>query len=221
MNYVGVNYNTAMGLLKKLVLITIGAIFFTCSSDEDLSVVDPLDTQLSFQIQRFNSGDDFRSSAIQTTFSGKNSWWWEDTDGRITVRRNVIFDVKLAQGEIIEVGFSLTKDGLTRDQLVLEDGENIYGERAWEFKTFEDKANHFYKTLDGATTFVTPYNVIFHSKSRHDFVVTNVERVIVNGEEKSVITIRFNGNAFGWYDPTGEYSTWYKISGGHFRGIIE
>ena len=102
----------------------------------------------------------------------------------------------------------------------MENENKQYPERNWDYKFFENEVNNFYNNFDEARVVINN-NVIFHLHNNDNFNIENIEKVVANGLEKSLVKIKFSGLAYGWYDPNGEYQEVYKITDGTYKGIIE
>ena len=104
--------------------------------------------------------------------------------------------------------------------MILEDEDLHPWERNWDYSSFEIEATNFYQGFYETRVLING-NVIFYQQGNDNFNIVRIEKAIINGEEKSYVTINFNGKAFGWYDPSGEFQEVYEIINGIFKGVIE
>ena len=212
--------NTTMKKTIRTILSTaILAALHACSSEETSMIINPKD-EVNFQVEQSNTSTDFNSQAQQLTSKEKSSSWRHSANGKITLTKEVSFDLTLENGTQMSFGFWFIKHEANTALLILDDeGASSWG-RNWNYSSTELEAEHFYQGFDEARVLING-NVIFHDSMNDHFDVAKVEPAIVDGEEKSYVTISFDGEAFGFYDPLGEYQAVYNISNGEFRGIIE
>lgn len=192
---------------------------FGCSQEDQISVIDP-SNQISGQVEQLNSDDDFKTAIKSFETKFKSAGWQLNSDGKIALTREILFDVVLENNQSVELGFWFVKYETDDNDLILQDEHLNYWERSWDYSTTEAERKNFFQEFDEARVMINA-NVIFHHESNENFRVESVEPAQVDGEEKSYITIKFNGDAYGWYDPSGAYQEVYKLTDGVFKGIIE
>jgi hypothetical protein len=189
-------------------------------SEEDPVLITDNSTEITFQIEQMNSENDFITTTKGFVPKLKSSGWRLNSDGKTQLTREIVFDVELQNGESVEFGFWFIKYETNAINLILEDEDFIYWERNWDYAATETERTNFFQEFDEARVLINS-NGIFHNGANYSFIVESVKPTIINGEEKSYITIKFHGDAYGWYDPTGEYQEVYKLTNGVFKGVIE
>ena len=206
---------------KVIPAVLASGLFLGCEKDVAPVINDP-NNKISFQIEKSNSNSnsDYSSTAVQATATRKSSEWWHDSDSTIRLSRRATFDVTLENGEVLMFSIRLVKIEPKEELLILMDENLNYWLRNWDYTSFETKRTNFYYEFDYVFVEIN-YNVITHGRGDNTFRIIRVERANVNGVDKPYVTIKFEGEAFGWYDPTGEHSEVYKITNGVFKGVIE
>lgn len=204
---------------KAVLTAIIWSSLYACQTDEVSPKINPVD-EISLEIEKTNAESNFKSRAAALSFTGKSSGWRLNGDGKVQLTREVKFDLELENGEVLAFGLWFIKYEQNKELLVLEDENLNSWERSWDYKSFEDDLTSFYKGFDEARVMINN-NVIFHNQTNDSFIIERVEKATVDGLEKSYVTIKFNGTAFGWYDPNGEYQEVYKLTDGTFKGVLE
>ena len=64
-------------------------------------------------------------------------------------------------------------------------------------------------------------NVIIVKPWSDNFKIVKIDKVTLDGIEKSRLIISFNGYLYGWFDPIGIHQEVYKLTNGVFKGVIE
>lgn len=202
-----------------IIVIVIGFLTISCSkNDEDHVKIDP-DNEIAFQVELINSNENFISQAKIATVKHKSSGWRLTNDDKIDLSRGVSFDLELENGKILEFRLGFQKRGVNKELLILEDENLNHWKRNWDYKSFESEANNLYQELEIFQIQIDGrYLTVNSANANFNFVSS--ERAIVNGEEKTYITLNFEGDAFGAYDPDGQWGV-YKIKSGTFKGVIE
>lgn len=192
-------------------------------ADESPSPITNLPSEVSFQLEQLNTNNDLVTYSTQVKnfrTKHKSSGWRLNGDGKIQLTREIMFDLELNNGDSVEFGFWFIKYENNKENLVLADEELYYGERDWDYLSTETEITNFYKGFDEARILINS-NVIFHKSPNENFQIVSVEEGVENGETKSFVTIQFEGTAFGFYDPNGEYQEVFKFTDGVFKGVIE
>ncbi len=208
-----------MNTLYKVYIITFVVILNGCSQKCVLPAEDT-SPQITFQVEKINSDQGFVTSTKSISLKSKTSGWRLDTEGKIYLTREVMYDLLLENGEEIEFGIWFTKQENDLNLLILENEDQNFWERNWDYVSIEEEAINFYQGFDESRIMINN-NVIFHQQVNDNFNIISVESVEVDGQEKSLLTLSFSGEAFGYYDPKGEYQEVYKILNGVFKGVIE
>ncbi|MEL6250676.1 MAG: hypothetical protein AAFR87_01590 [Bacteroidota bacterium] len=204
----------------QLLLILSFTLLFGCSQKLLVRpLIDPA-PEFSGQIQVINSNNDYISSIVSGEEVRKNAGWYENRQGGVMLIKVVYYELELENGEKVELGFWFQKLEGNRDLLILEDAGNSAWDRNWDYKSKEDEANYFYGDFDQAQVMIGN-NVSFHKGPNPSFQITEVRKATVNGVEKNHIHLKFEGLAFGWYDPDGRYQEVYKFIDGSFEGVLE
>lgn len=211
--------NDNMKNLKVIVSLMILLILVSCSKGGRSKLVDP-SNEVTFQIQKIKEGDSFTTSIASFEISNRSAGWNMKHDGRIQLTREIEIDLKLENGYTIDFGFWFIKYEDNADDLILEDEDLYPGKRNWDYISTEDERKNFYQDFDEARVILN-YNYIFNKEINSNFEVISVQPAIIDGKEKSFVTINFEGEAYGLYDPTGEFQGIYQITNGIFRGVIE
>ncbi len=204
--------------MKKIIsLFLIGFTLTSCETSYSPEVSNPPDG-VSFQIEKTNSTNNYITNTNIAVLNQKSSNWSKFYSNNLHyIRKGIMYDLTLENGETITFGLEFIKDDPNSDLLIL-DGTGNSGFN-WDYLSSQTEAIDFYQNSD-LRVHIGDYNVIWLGKTSESNIVT-VETILENGIEKSHITINFNGSARGYYDPNGEYMPVYNITNGVFRGVIE
>jgi len=205
--------------LKYFLFLTITILAHGCSQEDSLLITNS-PNQLSFQVEKLNSDDNFNTSVKSFESKVKSAGWKLNPDGKIQLTREIVFEVKLENGQSVEFGFWFIKYETDENTLILMDENLNYRERNWDYVSTEVEESNFFQEFDEARVMINA-NVIFHHETNENFKIESIEPTAIDGKEKSYITINFHGVAYGYYDPTGEYAEVYKLTNGIFKGVIE
>lgn len=205
----------------KFIFTVIFVAFYSCHSDDDdtTPIADPT-FEINLQMERTNSDTNFTSTVKKSTMKSKSAGWQVNADGKTQLTREIMFDLELENGETVAAGFWFLKYETNQELLILKDENLSQSERNWDYASLEAEAENFYRGFDRARVYVNN-NVTFHTQTSENFNIINVEKTMVNGAEKSLVTLKVNGEAYGWYDPKGKSQEVYKIANGTFSGVIE
>jgi len=211
-----------INIAKVLLTSVVFVLFNSCERDDATSEIHS-DFVVTFQIEKLNSTSNYATFVKSANFKNINQWWspWADNK-TMTLTREVTFDLELENGETVEFGFWFLKYE-SKDLLKLTEGQvlldgTVQYEKQWDYLLFIEEANNFYRGFDEARILINN-TVIFTKHINEDFEILKVEPVLVNGEEKSQLTIKFKGETQGWY--SGKDSDYFRISNGIFKGVIE
>lgn len=206
---------------KILTLVITGFLAFSCSKNDANQIkIDP-DNEISFQVKLINTDENFVSKAKSLKVKHKSAGWFRNDTGKIDLWRYIGFDLELENGKILELNFSYSKNEVDENLLLLEDEDLLYGRKNWDYKSFEIETSNFYKSFDSFSVGISNNGqYISYGQESLDFSFVNSEKVLLNGLEKSYITIEFQGDAYGLHDPDGTSGV-YKITNGTFKGVIE
>ncbi len=175
--------------------------------------------KLEFSIKKSNSQNDYESKVISIKRSdSKKHWSKHFSGGSASINQEEIFEAILLNGEKVNISFWFHHHDFEIEKLNLlnKSTGGEFGE-AWSFKSVKTDADFFYRNCDIRFT-VNESNTIFNDDKT--IKVINVEPKEIDGTNKSLIKIIFNGNANGVYDPSGLNMPVYKISNGEFIGLI-
>ncbi|MEM6800597.1 MAG: hypothetical protein AAF696_04285 [Bacteroidota bacterium] len=202
-----------------LLLISLLFLSFACEREEIGPIQNPA-YQLNAIVEVINSQNDYTANIQSIKEERKTRGWTINREGQIYLNKQIHFEVVLDNQDTLHMGFWFTKYEDNRDLLILEDEDKRYWERNWAYKSLEDEAAFFYADFDNAQVTIEN-NVSFHEGPNENFRVTKIEEAIVNGENKNLVHLSFQGLAFGWYDPDGRFQEVYKFLDGKFSGVIE
>jgi hypothetical protein len=209
--------------MKKIILLLLTGFFsVSCDNSYDDEIITPPDG-VSFQIEKTNSTNNYTSSTNISTLIQKSSSWSKDYQGNLHyISKSILYDLTLANGEIIKFSLEFSKHSELTDtptiNLLTLDGTGNSG-LGWDYISSQTEAVDFYQNSN-LSVHIGEYNVIWLGNTNESNLVT-VETVLVNGVEKSRVTVNFNGSARGYYDPNGEYMEVYNLTNGVFRGVVE
>lgn len=204
--------------MKNLVsLLIISLITMACDSNQNTEIINPPDG-VSFQIEKRNSTNNYITTTSSTSLEQKSSSWSKFQSNNLHhIQKSIQYDLTLTNGETIRFGLEFTKFDPNSDLLSL-DGTGNSGLN-WDYISSQTEGIDFYKNCN-LSVHIGEYNVIWLGNT-NDTNLVRVATVLVNGVEKSHITINFEGSARGYYGPNGEYQSFYDITNGVFRGIVE
>jgi len=207
-----------MKKLLKILIILATVLLCGCEKDDDTNTVTPV-TAISFEVEQSNSSNDYTSSVKSASLRLKKQDWRLHHDGKTQLEQSIFYDVTLENGEVLDFGFWFIKYEKDASELMLEPDSSDQLNEKWDYISTEVEASNFYKGFDEARVLINS-NVIYHTQVNDGFEV-DVEKVTVEGEEKSYVTINFDGTAYGFYDPEGESQEVFAFKNGFFRGVIE
>ena len=170
-------------------------------------------TDISFNISKTNSDNDFTSTVSVFRFKKNYHSWSLKQDGAIDIHKENIYEVTLDNGETIEFGIWFSKQN--EDTAYV----NYSPDKSWSYKNAEFEKERFFHDFDEARILIGD-NVIFYLTENDAFVISDIQKV-ADKEPKNHISVNFKGRATGFYDPQGIYSPVYTIDEGRFRGILE
>lgn len=206
--------------MKTYILATIICLLaISCSKNDQKQLkIDP-DYEISFDVEWANSTENFSSKAKNVKDVSKLESWSLNNDDEINLGQAINFDVELENGKKLTLYISFGKDGVNKDLLIIEGGTILYhGDRSWDYKSFE-KETDFYQSFDSVYFRISETNN-YYDVEVTDFSFVSSEKALVNGKEKSFITIDFQLEGFNPEDSTGDSGV-YKITNGTFRGVLE
>lgn len=203
--------------------LTIACIFVACKKKKN-QLIDP-PTSINFSVEKINSENNFISEVDQITFKTKDQGWWIDTFGELsTLTNEIMYDVEFKNGEKVDFGFYFVKnDDHNKDEVILDETNSTNSSlglsgNTWEFKDYELKLKNFYEVCE--MRIIIDNKVVFTNFNSENVKLLKLEKAIVNGEEKTYAEFNFEGVAFGFYDPKGEFEG-YQMTNGVFKGVIE
>jgi len=207
-------------------LISIACIIASCKK-KDNTLIDP-PTEISFSIEKVNSDNNYTSETKQFSLNKKSERWrlntFEDSS-RLSISREVKYNVELENGETIELGFWFGKSGgVNKDDVVLErvnDDEftfNTSGNK-WHYKDFEFELENFYRNNNDFRISIN-WNELLTSFNSKNVQLTKLEKAIVDGEEKVYAEFNFEGDIFSVFDPNKEFEG-YLLTNGSFKGVLD
>lgn len=203
-----------------LASLIIMALSITACDSDNGDIINPID-EVSFQVERSNSDNNYISNTQEVTLKGKSSYWSTNTSGEMgVIYKEASYDITLENGEIVVFGLWFAKHQEDANLLVLEDeNETGFTGENWDYLSSEIEAENFYKNCSDIR--ITIDNNVIFTESNSDNDIVEVETAMVDGIEKSYITVDFTGSAFGWYDPDGTFQEVYTFTNGMFKGVIE
>lgn len=199
-----------------LSLILFALALLSCEKENNLEP-NP-NTIIEFQVEQKNSNNDFISNVEKILNITKNSRWDYSLDTVILIKE-INIDLLLTNDDTLNFGLWFLKYD-NRNLVNLYADTLIYTGKDWDYIDFDNEVNNFYKNFNEARVLINN-NVFFHHEISPDFKILSIDEIFIEGKNKSLIEISFEGTAYGWYDPHGEYKEFYKIKNGFFKGIIE
>jgi len=206
-------------VLKNTILIFITIMIFGCEKDE---IVKNQVTTINFDINKSNSDNNYSTTVDEIINTPEKISRFHYGVDSVELIKEIQFNIKLKNRDSINLGFwFIAYESPTL--LNLGEFDSIYlNGLNWDYINFEDEINNFYKGFKEARVIVNNSNVIFYNSPQKSFFqIDKAEQIFINGEYKTYIEIKFEGTAFGFYDPQGIYQEVYKIDNGIFKGIIE
>ena len=202
-----------------ILAILIGFFTFSCSKNDLNQIKINPENEIAFQVELINSNENFISKAKKLTVKHKSAYWSLQLDEKINISRSTSFDLELENGKVVEFSVGFHRPRVSKELLILDDENlNPWGKN-WDYKSFESETNDLYQKLETFQIIIDGRYIGMHSASAN-FSFVSSEKAQINGVDKSFVTIRFEGDAFGVYDPDGLYGV-YKITNGIFKGVIE
>lgn len=217
--------------MKNILALISLILLLNCNKNDDAvnhEIINPTNS-IAFEIEQINpnfehfkyaiSEDDIELSSIKESFIIKE-------DGFVRLVKEFDFDIALDNDNNITLSFFLLKDNVKQDLLLLEEfASSTENSRIWNYKSTYEEITDFYMGLDIEVVTFNLNHVL--TKDSEEFLNSNNnfefegEFAKVQGEEKTYVTIYFDGKAVGWYDSFGEHQEVYKITNGVFKGVIE
>ncbi len=182
--------------------------------------LEKLKSEISFTYSVANGDTDsvyyFRSTSVLGRGSG-----WLIRDNKLELMREISFRDNLSgdSSPESEVGLWIRKVEGDSSLVRLEDRESHYWERIWDYLSYEDEAENFYRHYTDARLIING-KVLFSGDESGSIEVVSTKKVVIEGTEETWLEIHFKGEVFGVYDPFKEYEG-YIVRSGVFKGIIE
>ena len=179
-----------------------------------------LKSEIQFTYSLANSDTDsvyhFYSTDVEERKSG-----WLFRNNKLNLMREISFRDSIAgqRDQSLEVSLEVRKVEEDSALVRLEDRELYYWERTWDYLSYEDEAENFYRHYTGAALSING-KVLFSSDESGSIEITSTKKVVIDGMEKTWVEIHFEGDVFGVYDPFKEYED-YIVRDGVFRGTIQ
>lgn len=212
--------------MRILIGISLLFLFAACEEDYLLNLSDTAEelkkpkSEISFTYSVANGDTDsvyyFRSTSILERSSGWLIW-----DNKLELMREISFRDNIT-GDYSpepEVGLWIRKVEGDSSLVRLEDKELHYWKRTWNYLLYQDEAESFYHHYTDARLIING-KVLFSGDESSFIEVVSTKKVMIEGGEKTWVEMRFEGEAFGVYDPFKEYEG-YIVRNGVFRGTIE
>jgi hypothetical protein len=177
------------------------------------------EVKLSFDIEQSNSDNDFTATVekvLQTDIRSDWRLYYNSTDS-VTLIREVACKVLLSNGDSLDLGFWFIR--YEESYLVNLVNDTLTG-KYWRYKDIDIASGNFFHGFKEARVLVNN-NVIFYENTNEEFRILKVKDILIGGEQKSYIELYFQGNAYGWYDPSGEYQEVYSITNGNLSGVVD
>jgi hypothetical protein len=212
--------------MRILIGISLLLLFTACQEDYLFRLsgtteeLEKLKSEISFTYSVANGDTDSVYDFRSINVSGKSSGWLIQDD-KLELIREISFGNSLVGNRSSEPEVSLWIRKVERDSSLvrLEDRESHYWERIWDYLSYEDEAENFYRHYTDARLIVNG-KVLFSGDESGSIEVISTKKVMIEGEEKTWVEIHFEGGVFGVYDPFKEYEG-YIVRNGVFKGIIE
>lgn len=208
----------------RIIAIVFLAALTSCihEMDDKNYVISNPNNFISFEVIQTNSDHNFTSKVKKFDYISKSSFSEtlnSKSEDSVLIWKHKKFKLELENGDTLsfEIGFQQEESA---NLVKLEKVTPAFHSDNWDYKTFEDEKERFYKGFNIATISLT-YNYLAFSNVDSNFKIINVVKVKENKVEKTYIEATFSGKAFGYYDPTGEYMPVLEIKNGVFKGIIE
>ena len=179
-----------------------------------------LKSEIQFTYSLANSDTDsvyhFYSTDVEERKSGWDTW-----DDKLNLMREISFQNSIIgqRNQSLEVSLEMRKVGEDSALVRLEDRELYYWERTWDYLSYEDEVENFYRHYTRASLDING-KVLFSSDESGSIKVTSTKKVVIDGIGKTWVEIHFEGDVFGVYDPFKEYEG-YIVRDGVFRGVME
>lgn len=208
--------------MKTFILpIVLGLFFLSCNSDDNVLEVNS-EHEISFEIEKTNSDSNFVSKVKSIELNQKLSAWIKGDQGNMNyIVKGAYYDITLENGEIIEFGISFRSYNENVDELTFDkEEESLKRGSNWDYKSSEKEAENFYRNSD--VFFFVNLNRFSTNSNSDNLNALNIETVMIDGVEKSLLTIDFqNVIAEGVADELGTPREIYKLTNGYYQGIIE
>lgn len=170
---------------------------------------------VTFDLRRTNSPEDYTSTVAEIKQVSQSNWWRQALNGPATLIRKAEYELTLENGE--QVYFEVFFKKIEEDISLL----GLLDDHEWHYLNIEDEINYFYKDAD-LIQIVIQNNVLWLSEDNENlWELLAAEKVLINDEEAVRVAFEFEGIAFGFYDPMGEFQEVFSFKEGRFEGVIE
>ncbi len=193
-------------------------VILSCNKSERKIQIDS--DGFSAEIKRSNSSKNYKTTIEKADLNRKIAMWRMKEDGSIQLTKQVLYDVTLKNGQEVTMGFWFIAYETEAELLNLSGGEDdLAYHKTWSYVNPADEKAHFYEGFREARVEINS-NVIYHSSTNEHFTL-DLKTTEDQGIEKNFVSIKFDGTAFGGYDPEGKYQEVFKIEKGRFEGFMD
>ena len=160
---------------------------------------------------------DYISKVVESKITKKTSSWVARS-GFISLSREIELEVKLENGEILNVNFAFNNREVDKDILILESenslSETSHTTRFWRYKNKIDEINNFYN--ESLKAYLTMNNTFTtFNQETESFNIAKAKIVKIDGFSKIYCQIQFKAYTYG-YSPTR-----FNLKGGLLSAVIE
>jgi hypothetical protein len=214
--------------MKKLFQVLIlGLLLTSCDKEDTITPEQDLSTSLNLKITKLNSPDTNTYSIhlkdVTKKYSGWSDYtkWTDNSTENISIVKSITFNTQLPTEEKLEIEVWLHKlesEKLLKlnDEITQIDHWQIYKE--WDYISYDKKITNFYNNQIDRRLIINGSNVMFGKEASFDIV--NTSEVRINGESKTRVRIKFQGELYPFYSSYTPADAQYRVEG-EFNGIIE
>ncbi len=204
----------------KALLLFFSLLLISCSKNDDSADVSNK-SQVLFTIEKQNSSSNYLSNVHSFELKSKSSHWRKTAQGEMArITKEVLYNVTLENGEVVEFGLWFSKMDVNKDLLILDTNDpSVYEGSSWDYFSSSVEFQDFYQNCD--IRIMLNDNVIFTNPKSDSLNIINIETIWVDSDEKSLLHIEFEGSAREFFDPNGIHQPYYDLTNGFYKGIVE
>ncbi len=197
-------------------MLALSFIFLSACSSFNPPVI--AEEEVQFELIKSNSDSNFESEIASFEVVEESLNWTGNLEEEVQLAKYFNIDVQLKNEEQYQLGLAFRKNNV--DPANLENiGADANGARIWSFASVKKSIDHFYGSPDQIEVTIGNNVVFFDTES------ANLDFSAFEGEGDTgllaVLRLAFDANAYGWFDPQGEWSEVYEFKNATIQLLVQ